>query len=380
MAENLSAAELTALVRRVFAPQDTDKTLLILVDVPNDVIPDHAEWQDRRRIASEWRDELRVSDLGLEQIETVYFENAGSNNADLPDTAFLCEALEQTAHVRSLGNHGDKVDLIVWLDKADIVLALTEFSATAPLKVLAREHDFRAATMPGFKRAMLPALGIDYERVHEKVMEIKNRLDPATGIEMLFQVEGRRFEFYVDLRHRTAHPSSGLLRERGSAGNLPSGETYIVPYEGEGVESSQTSGELPVQFENEVVVYEVVNNRAYTVLSTGPVSEIENKKLEAEPAYGNIAEIGFGVLKEFGITPIESMLLDEKLGLHIAFGRSDHFGGATSPQDFTDPKKVVHIDRIYIPEVQSKVQVKSVVLVYESKKEPIIENGEYVKN
>lgn len=379
MAENLSVTELADLIRQVFAPQADDRTLLILFDVPNDAVPDHEAWRDRRQIAAEWCELLRASDLGLEQVAAVYFENVGSNNADVPQIAYLCDDLGATAYVETLKRSSEKIDLIAWLNRADIVLALTEFSATAPLKVLAREHDFRAVTMPGFTRAMLPALGIDYERVHEKVMAIKRRLDPAVGIEMLFEVDDQGFEFYVDLRYRTAHPSSGLMRERGSAGNLPSGETYIVPYEGERAESSQTAGRLPVQFENEVVVYEVADNRAHAVSSKGRFSEAESKKLVDEPAYGNIAEIGFGVLKEFGITPMASMLLDEKLGLHIAFGRSDHFGGATSPQDFTDPKKVVHIDRIYIPEVQNKVQVKSVVLVYESDKEPIMANGESVR-
>jgi len=36
-----------------------------------------------------------------------------------------------------------------------------------------------------------------------------------------------------DLRFRTGHASGGLMREEGIVGNLPSGEAYIVPYEGE---------------------------------------------------------------------------------------------------------------------------------------------------
>jgi len=39
-----------------------------------------------------------------------------------------------------------------------ILIAATELSATAPLKVAAREFGFRAATMPGFTEAMVPAL------------------------------------------------------------------------------------------------------------------------------------------------------------------------------------------------------------------------------
>ncbi len=162
------------------------------------------------------------------------------------------------------------------------------------------------------------------------------------------------------------------------AGNLPSGEAYIVPYEGELAEESKTAGLLPVQFADGIVVYLVENNRALAVISSGSASETERKKLLKEPAYGNIAEIGFGVLEPFGIKPIGEMLLHEKLGLHIAFGRSDHFGGATAPRHFKNPKNVIHIDRIYIPAVQDKVLVKEVVFNYpDQSTELIIQDGKY---
>jgi leucyl aminopeptidase (aminopeptidase T) len=184
---------------------------------------------------------------------------------------------------------------------------------------------------------------------------------------------------FVDLRYRAAHASSGLLHERGVAGNLPSGEAYIVPYEGERKEASRTEGQVPVQFGDEVVFYKIQNNRATEVFSKGAASKMEIQKLRDEPAYGNIAEIGFGVLARFGVKPVGETLLDEKLGLHIAFGRSDHFGGAISPRDFKNPKNVIHIDRIYIPEVQPKVQVKEVVFRYpEQRQECVIRNGIYI--
>jgi len=40
---------------------------------------------------------------------------------------------------------------------------------------------------------------------------------------------------------------------------------------------------------------------------------------------------------------------------------------------------VIHIDRIYIPEVQDRIEVKEVVFEYSGQKsELIIKNGEYV--
>ena len=156
--------------------------------------------------------------------------------------------------------------------------------------------------------------------------------------------------------------SGGLLPNPGSAGNLPSGEAYIVPFEGE-TEPSLSAGELPVQFGPELVRYRIAGNKAVEVLTQGKASLNEAEHLAREPAYGNLAELGLGVLAAFGVKPVGKVLLDEKLGLHIAFGRSEHFGGQVGPDDFSSPDAVVHIDRVYVPETQPDVTVKSVDLI-----------------
>ena len=110
-----------------------------------------------------------------------------------------------------------------------------------------------------------------------------------------------------------------------------------------------------------------------------PAVREERAHLEREPAYGNMAELGFGVLGDFGILPVGKILLDEKLGFHVAFGRSEHFGGAVGPEDFSSPDAVIHLDRIYIPSTQPRIVVKSLVLLYESGRgEILIEDGKYL--
>ena len=164
----------------------------------------------------------------------------------------------------------------------------------------------------------------------------------------------------------------------GSAGNLPSGESYIVPYEGELDEVSLSTGTLPVQLGEEVVLYRIEQNRAVEIVSQGTHSSEEARYIQDEPAYANISEIGFGVLGDFGLKPIGVILLDEKLGLHIAFGRSDHFGGDVGVQDFTTPEAVVHIDRIYIPETAPRIHVDSVQLSYpDGGSLELMKDGEY---
>jgi leucyl aminopeptidase (aminopeptidase T) len=242
-------------------------------------------------------------------------------------------------------------------DTYPMLLSITRFSATAPLKVAARSHPMRAATMPGFTADMIPALRLDYTEVNRRVGILKGLLDRATGSDLVFRHPEGEDRLHLDLRHRSGHASGGLLPERGVAGNLPSGEAYIVPYEGEVAgDPSRSQGVLPVQFgKREVVRYRIEANRAMEVLSSGPESEREAELIAREPAYANLAELGLGVLAAFGVKPVGTVLLDEKLGLHIAFGRSEHFGGQVGPDAFSSPAAVIHIDRVYVPEAQPDV-------------------------
>lgn len=380
MQETLTRKELDELIRSVFSPRPGDCRLAILVDLPDHTAPDNENWMRRRTLAAEWHKALCARPPApVEEVHLILYPNIHSNNADLPEQAFLfasppgeplqpetlsgCAAREMTA---LLGDH-------------PLIMAITEFSATAPLKILAARFGFRAATMPGFSAAMIPALRLDYKDINRRVVQIKACLDPADVMDISFTVDGKdTHDFHIDLQNRQAHVSGGRFPDPGMAGNLPSGECYIVPYEGEGTVASRTHGILPVQFKDEVVLYQVHENRAVRILSKGVFSRQEKKKIEKEPAYGNIAEIGFGVLRDFGIQPVGEMLLDEKLGLHIAFGRSDHFGGTTGVRNFTSPEQVVHIDRIYIPEIQNRIHVDEVVVRHNrSRSRTIMRNGQY---
>ncbi len=378
--ERLSAEELLALVRRVFELREHDKALAIIIDLPDAEVGDRPLWQARRAMALEWAGALAsVKDqLGL-NVHLYLYRNVHHNNADLPPIAWAHRFGELPATAEDLDPANAETFESV-LSSHDILIAPTQFSATAPLKNAARQFGFRATTMPGFSSAMIPALRLDYTAINTRCMQLKGLLDPCRQARIVFDARGEQHKLTLDLRHRPAHASGGFFPQRGTAGNLPSGETYIVPYEGE-VEGEPTlsAGTLPVQFGDEVVVYRIVENRAVEVLTTGPESVREAEKLAGEPAYGNMAELGLGVLGDYGLKPTGEILLDEKLGLHIAFGRSDHFGGQVAPSDFTSADAVVHIDRVYIDEMQPLIKVVSADLEMEDGAVlPLMRNGAYV--
>jgi hypothetical protein len=381
LTEHLSAEELVALVRRVFLPRGGDTTIAILVDLPDALRPDHPAWRTRREMAAEWATRLdsQHEALGL-RTDLVLFRNAHTNNGDLPaEGGWIHRGGVLPASAEVLAGES----LLSWSEifgSHSILIAPTQYSATAPLKVAARSAAIRAATMPGFRAEMIPALRLDYGEVNRRVVALAARLDEADGADIVLVTPAGDARLHLDLRFRKAHASGGLIPDPGTAGNLPSGEAYIVPYEGERAgEPSRTSGLLPVEFDGEVVQYVIDGNRAVEVLPGGPHADAERDRLQREPAYGNLAELGLGVLAAFGIQPVGEVLLDEKLGLHIAFGRSDHFGGQVGPTDFSSPEAVVHIDRVYVPACQPHIHIARVDLISSSgDRRALMIDGAYV--
>lgn len=378
----LSATELSELIARVFTPNSDERALAILVDLPDAALPDHEHWKERRNMAAGWALQLvAASDRHGLDISLVLYRNVRANNADLPETMTIWEPsqpLPKTADdlVEFPGISTSEV-----LTRHQFALAPTELSATAPLKMLCPKYGCRAATMPGFSPEMVPALRLDYTEVNRRVTILKELLDRAVAADFTFEVAGMGpFDLHLDLRHRTGHASGGLLPRAGMAGNLPSGEAYIVPYEGEiEGDASRSAGVLPVQLDGEIVLYRIENNRAVEVISEGPVSRREAELILTEPAYSNLAELGLGVLAAFGVNPVGEVLLDEKLGLHIAFGRSEHFGGQVGPDQFSSPAAVTHQDRVYIEELQPDVLPATVDLVFErGETMPLMRDGRYV--
>jgi leucyl aminopeptidase (aminopeptidase T) len=157
--------------------------------------------------------------------------------------------------------------------------------------------------------------------------------------------------------------------------NLPSGETFQVPYEGEiAGDVSRTSGELPVHEDGETFVLRVDRNRIVDVAGHGDTAERYRAFFAADPARGNVAEMAFGCNDDARVTG--NVLEDEKAGFHWAYGRSDHLGGTVGLAAFRSPANVVHQDIVYAKE--SPISVARAELVdVEGRRTVIIEGGAY---
>src|SRR5689334_13911618 len=102
-----------------FDPQPGE-TALVLIDTPHDTIGDTPAWEQRRAMARRWH--AALGELGrrrgFQVLELASFPATGSHNAQLPEHGLLDDA---------------PVPLSSLAERATLLLALTQFSASAPL-------------------------------------------------------------------------------------------------------------------------------------------------------------------------------------------------------------------------------------------------------
>ena len=344
----------------VFHPESGER-VLVVTDGPKEGVDDSAAWRERREMAARWRTLLAdaADDLEIEVLPLVTYPATGSHNADLP--------LED----------GDPIPLMDALAEATAVVAPTEFSSSAPMVAWSVSHeDFRVATLPGVaRRTEKTALSADYNEVARRCQVLVDLLDAAVEAWVRFATG---HEWRVDLRYREARMDDGQLpRDKPTRViNLPSGEGFQVPYEGErDGDPSRTEGEIPVALDGDVALFKVEANRIVDVEGIVPTAQRLRVGFAEEPAQGNIAELAFGCNPNAVVWG--NVLEDEKAGFHWAFGRSEHLGGTVGPEAFSSPDRVVHQDIVYASD--SPIQVTEVVLTSEDGATcSVIQDGAYV--
>lgn len=352
------AFDLMRLLGDVFDPAP-DERVLVLVDLPRPGIDDTPDWAARRAMAREWLDGFRR--LGCNTAPLLTYPVTSGNNADLPEIG-ICD--------------GIPVAIEPMIRSSNIVVAMTTRSATAPLSMLTREcPGLRVASMPGvLKRMEATALAANYAAVATRTRILAEKLTAAHGADVEFDT-GHRIHF--DLRHRTGHADDGMCR-RDKQGirliNLPSGEAFIVPYEGEiAGDPSRTAGQIPVSWQGDTAILTVRENRIVDIAG-GRYAESLRAHFDVDPARRNIAELGLGCNDAAIVAGC--VLEDEKAGFHWAYGRSEHLGGVTGPAAFTRPDHVVHHDIVYA--AGCPIGIRSIDLIApDGARERILAHGAY---
>jgi len=338
--------DLKKLFRDVFAPQPGE-VVAVIVDFPHDEFTDNPEWQDRRAMAERWH--RTIGELAVEaKIEVrplIRYPATGSHNSDLPST-MVCDDKE--------------IATDTLMSEATIIVCMSEFSASAPLALYARNNErLRAASMPRVAPAMeKTGLAADYALVADTCARLAPHFERAVGVEVEFSTGHR---CYFDLsNHNQVLQDNGVLHlgVDDRIANLPSGEVCVCPNE---LEASQTAGEIPAHIGGETIVFNVKANKIVDVVGSGSEAARLRDDFKSEKAMRNIAEVAIGCNPSAAVTG--NVLEDEKAGFHWAYGRSDHLRGMVGVSDFSSPDKVCHEDIVYAKE--SPIVCRSFDFVFE---------------
>jgi hypothetical protein len=326
--------DLQKLFTDLFDPQPGE-IALVLIDTPHGALHDTPAWQQRRAMAERWRAALETlgTQRGFTVVSLASFPATGAHNANLPE-----EGVQSERPVR----------LEMLAEQATLLLALTQFSASAPLVGWTRRFPrLRVASMPMVAPEMeATALAADYTQIARSCARLCEKLSAADFARVGFS---NGDTLTLDLRYRQARVDDGQLRSDKAPPrlvNLPSGEAYTALYEGErpGI-PSETRGVLPVEWRGEVIRLEIAQNQVVDVLGRGEAASDLRDFLTLDAARRNVAELGLGCNPTARVWG--NVLEDEKAGPHIALGRSEHIGGATGPEAFSDPRHIWHQDFVY---------------------------------
>jgi aminopeptidase len=299
-----------------------------------------------------------LAELGLVGGELFAYQITGGSNLDLPDVAWTPEG-RQVSLARDVYPH------------FDILLCISTYSATAPLTAFAKQFGFRGATLHGVNPIILrTGLAVDYNEVSEQAEKLRLAMTRADAFEIDFEVKGRKATLKLLCDQQEAQKSHGLCRgEQPDVANLPAGEVYFVP--------TGADGQFPRLYEDgSLAMCEVAGGRirqAAFVEGNPATIEAHNQLLIADPATGELGELGFGTQE---LPPSGRDIQDEKIlgTLHVATGRSDHLGGHLTPDKFKAARNATHDDILFSPTKTPGIRVPQARMFRDGKVEVVIED------
>ena len=217
----------------------------------------------------------------------------------------------------------------------DVVICPTDKSLThTRARIEAAAAGVRVATMPGIsKETMVRCLNADYKKVIDLTRFIAGKLNKASAIRIVTE---KGTLITMPMKGRKVLKSTGVLRNRGESGNLPSGEVYLAPWEGKTNGIVVIDGSMAgLGMLKSPLTIEVINGYAEHI-----EGEDAHKLADLLDQSGRearaVAEFGMGT--NYLAKLIGEILEDEKVfgTIHIAFGNNKSMGGIIDVKSHLD--------------------------------------------
>ncbi len=211
---------------------------------------------------------------------------------------------------------------------ADVIIAMANNSTShTRYRALACAAGARFASLPHFDPDMFhSSMTVDWKALAERTARLVTAVNRAewlavtcpNGTDMRICKQGRR-----------AEGDDGLLTAPGSFGNLPAGEAYLAPLEGEshGVMVIEWG---PTRKLDEPLSLAVEQGRVVRIEGSDPHRAKLEAKFSENANCRNIAELGIGT-NDKANRPDNVLEAEKIMGtIHIALGDNSGFGGTVS--------------------------------------------------
>ncbi len=246
------------------------------------------------------------------------------------------------------------------MQEYDVIVCPTSKSVThTDARRNACKKGARVATMPNITEdIMIRGLKADYQQIAERTIKLSAILDEGKiahittplGTNLKMSIEGIK-----------AISSTGLILEKGKGGNLPSGESFLMPEEGnsDGVLFIDAAVAGIGKIHSQPIKVVIKDGYAVEFSGGAEAKELESALIKFGKAGMNVAELGIGTNHEASVSG--NILEDEKVmgTIHVAFGNNISMGGTcnvgihidgvvTQPTVFIDQKKIMENGKLLI--------------------------------
>jgi aminopeptidase len=240
------------------------------------------------------------------------------------------------------------------LRDCDVFIAPTSRSLSHTVaRKQASDAGVRGTTMPGVTEDMLArVMAVDFDTMAKRSQEVAALLDNASEAHVTCPLGT---DLTLDLTGRDGISDDGNLTARGAFGNLPCGEAFIAPLNGDG--TVVASSLAPLGLSPEPATLTVRAGRI-----TGGENGLGPGFMQCLRPHGdlgtNLAELGIGTNDRARLTGL--VLEDEKIlgTVHVAFGASAGIGGTVSVP--------IHLDVVI---VDASIEIGGT---------PVLEGGRYL--
>ena len=185
------------LLNTCFGKSDHKLKACILIDLPeidqlkNFSYLDNDDFQVQAYAKKHFYDRLvdgLAEELGFASVGFYAFKTTGGSNLDPEDPVTDPDGNLLSLEKDICPNH-------------DLILAITDFSLTAPLTAMAKKYNFRGATLHGVNDVILGSgLAVDYTEISVQAECFRTVLDNADSFELNFDVFGENTPYLLNVR------------------------------------------------------------------------------------------------------------------------------------------------------------------------------------